>query len=57
MIWFCDAIVMSGDGGAALKKYNHSVELPGCGPIPILHEDWSAPAIDGPRDWLLVLVY
>ena len=32
------------------------IELPGCEPIPILHEDRSVLAIDKPRGWLLVPV-
>jgi len=32
------------------------IELPGCGPIPILYEDRSVLAIDKPRGWLLVPV-
>jgi len=30
------------------------IELPGCEPIPILHEDRSVIAIDKPRGWMLV---
>jgi RluA family pseudouridine synthase len=30
------------------------IELPGCRPIPILHEDRSVVAIDKPRGWMLV---
>lgn len=34
----------------------HSIELPGCEPIPILHEDRSVLAIDKPRGWMLAPV-
>ena len=30
------------------------IELPGCEPIPILHEDRSVIAVDKPRGWMLV---
>ena len=30
------------------------IELPGCGPIPILFEDRSVLAVDKPRGWMLV---
>jgi 23S rRNA pseudouridine1911/1915/1917 synthase len=33
-----------------------SIELPGCKPIPILHEDRSVLAVDKPRGWMLVPV-
>ena len=32
------------------------IELPGCEPIPILHEDRSVLAVDKPRGWMLVPV-
>jgi len=32
------------------------MELPGCEPIPILHEDRSVLAVDKPRGWMLVPV-
>jgi len=32
------------------------IELPGCGPIPILHEDRSVIAMDKPRGWMLAPV-
>ena len=32
------------------------IELPGCEPIPILHEDRSVIAVDKPRGWMLVPV-
>jgi len=34
----------------------NSIELPGCEPIPILHEDRSVIAVDKPRGWMLAPV-